>query len=67
MHIFRIKYFFKSSNQIQTHEIRNIRHINIDGISFVKTLSAISKILRTSNIGGYSTLKDTFVETPKRI
>ena len=25
------------------------------------------KILRTSNIGGYSTLKDTFVETPKRI
>ena len=67
MHIFRMKYFFKSINQIHIHEIRNIRYIHVDGISFVKTLSAISKILRTSNIGGYSTLKDTFVETPKRI
>ena len=65
--LFRIKYFFKSINQIQTHETRNIRYVHVDDISFVKTLSAISKILRTSNIGGYSTLKDTFVETPKRI
>ena len=54
-------------NQIQTHEIRNIRYIHVDGISFVKMLSAILTILRTSNIGGYSTSKDTFVETSKRI